>query len=188
MTLLTPILGLVLLVTATTAQILTTGKPAIPACGLTCGKGSSPLQQAITACGGESASNQQIWSCFCQSAYLKSLYSTPNGICDAFCTDPAQNQQIMAWYTGNCGTDLGASEHAEQAGASSAAGAAPTTQATGAAAAGTTTTGKPKATGITLTNGNGIGDHAPADGTYQQPGGWWANHYVSKSNSFGIHY
>jgi hypothetical protein len=97
----------------------------LPTCAQTC----TLLNQAAQACSGTATANQATWACFCQSGYLTGLYSSPSGICDAFCTDPAQNQQVMTWYTGNCGTDNGASEHADDgsgAGQTTAA-AAPTT-------------------------------------------------------------
>jgi hypothetical protein len=150
---------------AASAQLL--AAQGLPACAQSC----TLLNQAATACGGLQSANQQIWSCFCQSAYLTGLKSSPSGICDAFCTDPSQNQQVMTWYTGNCGSDNGASEHADNGSggqttvvitstSTSATPTAPTTATRGAA------TASPTSSSVT--------------GNRKQPegGSWWDNHWV----------
>ncbi|KAL1584840.1 hypothetical protein WHR41_06627 [Cladosporium halotolerans] len=146
------------------AQLLAQG---LPACAQSC----TLLNQAAQACGGTASANQAIWACFCQSAYLSTLYSTPNGICDAFCTDPSQNQQVMTWYQGNCGTDNGASEHADNGSGgqttvtmTSTSTSSSSSSTSNAAAAGAT------ATGSSSTDSQGF-DREP------QEGGWWHNHW-----------
>lgn len=147
------------------AQLLAQG---LPACAQTC----TLLNQAATACSGLQSANQGTWACFCQSAYLKTLYSSPSGICDAFCTDPAQNQQVMTWYQSNCGTDNGASEHADNGSggqttvvitstSTSANPAAPTTATRGAAA--------------TASSGSSAQN---ANRKQSEGGSWWDNHWV----------
>ncbi|KAK3109667.1 hypothetical protein LTR53_016827 [Teratosphaeriaceae sp. CCFEE 6253] len=104
-----PPLLLLLAATTATAQLLTNGNSQLPSCATGC----ALLQQAAQACGGTTTASQTIWSCFCQSGYLVSLYSSPSGICDASCTAASDNQRVMTWFTTNCGTDHGASEHAD---------------------------------------------------------------------------
>ncbi|KAK3109564.1 hypothetical protein LTR53_017052 [Teratosphaeriaceae sp. CCFEE 6253] len=134
---------LLLLAATATAQLLTNGNSQLPSCATGC----ALLQQAAQACGGTTTASQTIWSCFCQSGYLVSLYSSPAGICDASCTAASDNQQVMTWFTTNCGTDHGASEHA---GAGSGGGttvvvitstSTPASAATGAALPSTTASG-----------------------------------------------
>lgn len=144
------------------AQLLAQG---LPACAQSC----TLLNQAAQACNGVASANQNTWACFCQSGYLKTLYSSPSGICDAFCTDPAQNQQVMTWYQTNCGSDNGASEHPDNGSggqttvvitstSTSANPAAPTTATRGAAS--------------TASSGAQTGNR-------KQPeeGSWWDNHW-----------
>lgn len=148
------------------AQLLAQG---LPACAQSC----TLLNQAAQACGGTASANQAIWACFCQSAYLTTLKSTPNGVCDAFCPDPAQNQQVMSWYQGNCGSDNGASEHADNGSGgqttvtltSTSTSATPSASNTVAAGAAATTTSSP---------------HSQSSNQRKpQEGGWWENHWVS---------
>ncbi|KAK1083718.1 hypothetical protein LTR33_003093 [Friedmanniomyces endolithicus] len=104
----TRLLFAALITTTTTAQLLTNGNTQLPSCASNC----PLLAQAEQACGGTTSATQAIWSCFCQSGYLTSLYNSPAGICDAVCTSPSDNQQVMTWFTTNCGKDDAASEHA----------------------------------------------------------------------------
>lgn len=150
------------------AQLLAQGLP-------TCAQSCTTLNQAAQACNGVASANQNTWACFCQSGYLKSLYSSPSGICDAFCTDPSQNQQVMTWYQTNCGSDNGASEHADNGSggqttvvitstSTSANPAAPTTATRGAAS--TASSGSNAQTG---------------NRKQSEEGSWWDNHWVRKS-------
>jgi len=148
------------------AQIL--AQEGLPACAQSC----TLLNQAAQACSGTASANQATWACFCQSGYLTSLYSSPSGICDAFCTDPSQNQQVMTWYTGNCGTDNGASEHADDgSGGQNTATAAPTTSTATPGAPATTTRGT--ATSASSSAGAQTGNRQQED-----EGSWWDNHWV----------
>jgi hypothetical protein len=150
------------------AQLLAQGLP-------TCAQSCTLLNQAATACSGLQSANQGTWACFCQSGYLKSLYSSPSGICDAFCMDPSQNQQVMTWYQTNCGTDNGASEHADSGSggqttlvitstSTSAASTAPATATRGAAA--------------TASSGS---NSQTANRKQPEGGSWWDNHWVRES-------
>lgn len=147
------------------AQLLAQGLP-------TCAQSCTLLNQAAQACGGTASANQAIWACFCQSGYLTSLYDSPSGICDAFCTDPSQNQQVMSWYQGNCGSDNGASEHADNGGGQTTVVITSTsTSATPGVAAPTTNTAataRPASTSAVP-----AGSRRPAD-----EGSWWDNHWV----------
>lgn len=40
-------------------------------------------------------------SCFCQSAFLQPLFTSPNGVCDEFCAQP-ELDRIWEWFTGLC--------------------------------------------------------------------------------------
>ncbi|KAK4996812.1 hypothetical protein LTR66_003660, partial [Elasticomyces elasticus] len=82
-------------------QLLVYGANALPACAQQC----SLLQQAQAVCvpPAAPATNQAAYeSCFCQSAYLRTLYTTPNGVCDAFCTAQSDLVQIQQWYIRSC--------------------------------------------------------------------------------------
>jgi hypothetical protein len=137
----------------------------LPTCAQTC----TFLNQAAQACSGTASANQATWACFCQSGYLTGLYSSPTGICDAFCTDPTQNQQVMTWYTGNCGTDNGASEHADDG----SGGGQPTV-----AAAPTTTAATPATTTRAATSASSSSGSQTANRTQGEEGSWWDNHWV----------
>lgn len=147
------------------AQLLGQG---LPACAQSC----TLLNQAAQACGGTASANQAIWSCFCQSAYLTGLHSSASGVCDAFCTDPSQNQQVATWYQSNCGNDNGASEHADDGSGgqttvtltSTSTSATPSTSSTAAADA--------AATATSSTNSQSSNSKEP------QEGSWWDNHWV----------
>ncbi|KAK5114021.1 hypothetical protein LTR85_010327 [Meristemomyces frigidus] len=146
----------------TSAQLLTNGNSQLPSCATGC----QNLINAAQACGGTTTANQQIWSCFCQSAYLKTLYTSATGTCDSACTNPADNQQVMTWYTSNCGTDDGASEHIDVTTViitTTSASAAATVAASGSAASLPTTT----ASGGTVDP-----DSNTSDGK-----SWWNAHY-----------
>lgn len=147
-------------------QLLAQGLP-------TCAQPCTLLNQAAQACGGTASANQAIWACFCQSGYLSSLYNSPSGICDAFCTDPSQNQQVMTWYQGNCGSDNGASEHADNGsgGQTTVVITSTSTSATPGVAgptSNTAATARPASTSAVP-----AGSRRPAD-----EGSWWDNHWV----------
>lgn len=165
-----PSLLLTLSITAASAQLLTDGNSQLPSCATNC----PLLNQAAQACGGTQSADQQIWSCFCQSAYLTTLKTSPSGICDGVCTSSNDNQQLMTWYNTNCGSDYGASEHAgSQTGAS--ASASTTSAATGTAAVQTRTDAAQPTTSTFSTAGAGsVG--ADDDDSYK--GSWWHAHYV----------
>jgi len=66
----------------------------LPACAQQCTYLTQAQAACISAAGGEQA-------CFCQSAYLTTLKQSPNGLCDAFCTQPDLDR-IYSWYTQLC--------------------------------------------------------------------------------------
>ncbi|KAL3456491.1 hypothetical protein BJX64DRAFT_40213 [Aspergillus heterothallicus] len=72
-----------------------------PACGLTCPN----LIQADDACTPPTAavSNQQTYvTCFCQSALLTTLQSSPWGTCDTVCVTEADATLLQQWYVNFC--------------------------------------------------------------------------------------
>ncbi|KAI7479429.1 hypothetical protein KC357_g4228 [Hortaea werneckii] len=163
--------ALVFLITSTTAQLLADGTSQFPACAASC----PLLVQAAQACGGTQTASQQIWSCFCQSGYLTSLKSSPNGICDGVCgAGTSENQQVMTWYNSNCGSDFGASEHPD-----TNSGGATTTSA-GAAGTSSSTLATVGTSGVAAlpTTSASSGQVSGDDGdetSYE--GSWWDAHY-----------
>lgn len=72
-----------------------------PQCAYAC----TLLEQAQTICLPPSAlvTSQSIYNtCFCQSGLLQPFYSTPNGVCDQFCPNPADLVTLQNWYKGFC--------------------------------------------------------------------------------------
>ena len=152
------------------AQLLTNGNSQFPQCASTC----TLLNQAAQACGGTASANQAIWACFCQSAYLTSLKSSPTGICDAFCTNPTDNQQVMTWFNSNCGQDNGASEHPDSgtnAGATTVVITSTSSAVVGPSSA-NVASNAPSATSASGT--------VASDADAQQNGSWFSNHWVRK--------
>lgn len=92
-------LFLTILSNAASAQLISQGNGALPACGQRCAGLMSPQSQ----CGSS-------WACFCSRVWASS-----NGIlasvCASSCPNPADNAAVSAWYAANCGSDNGASEH-----------------------------------------------------------------------------
>ncbi|WPG99041.1 Hypothetical protein R9X50_00184600 [Acrodontium crateriforme] len=153
--------------TTTSAQLLTNGNSQLPACASTC----TLLNQAAQACGGTAAANQAIWACFCQSGYLVPLYTSGSGICEQFCPNPTDNQQVETWYKSNCGTDHGASEHADPDSGSGATTVVITSTSTAAAGStATTSTTSPSSTA-------GFSGSNTSTSTVQQSGGWFSTHW-----------
>ncbi|KAF1815008.1 hypothetical protein P152DRAFT_242265 [Eremomyces bilateralis CBS 781.70] len=73
----------------------------LPQCAVDC----AALNQANTGCVPPSApvTDQGIYqSCMCQSTFLVTLYSTPDGVCDAECTSSGDRQRLKEWYVGLC--------------------------------------------------------------------------------------
>ena len=150
--------------------VLSDGNSQLPTCGQTC----PLLVQAAQACSATDVASQGAWVCFCQSAYLVNLRSSATGICDSTCSG-ADLQQVSTWYTTNCGSDNGASEHpgsGTATTATAAGGAAATTADDGTTAAATSASSS-TSYGQNDLNGIGIGADKPAT--------WWQNHYVSTS-------
>lgn len=166
------ILLLPLLASLTSAQqnVLVNGNSQLPTCAQSC----QPLIQANAACSG-TGSVQAAWTCFCQSAYLTTLKTTAVGVCDTACTDATQNAQVQTWYTKNCGSDFGVSEHADD----SAAGTTTTTAAAAGAAATTASTAANANAGTTAASSvDGTGTTAFNPTSNNTGGDWWSSHYV----------
>ncbi|KAI9728931.1 MAG: hypothetical protein M1828_000016 [Chrysothrix sp. TS-e1954] len=88
------------------SQLLNYASGDLPACARNCGL----LNQAQTACvppAAAKATQQQYESCFCQSAYLTPLKSSPN-LCQSVCTSASDNTQIQSWYSNLCSKGVGA--------------------------------------------------------------------------------
>ncbi|MCJ1304362.1 hypothetical protein MMC08_007174 [Hypocenomyce scalaris] len=98
---LTKILLLAVLATMSAAQQATILPATLPACAAQC----TPLDQAQTGCVPPAApvTNQATYqSCFCQSAYLSSLYASgASTLCGAACS-AADMSSIQSWYQGFC--------------------------------------------------------------------------------------
>lgn len=78
----------------------------LPSCASSC----SALTQAQTSCNGASNVDAQAWSCFCQAVWANSAGALTT-MCATTCTSPSDNTLVEQWYTQNCGSDNGASEH-----------------------------------------------------------------------------
>lgn len=127
----------ILLPVASAQQLLQYGAGQLP----TCAQGCTLLQQAQAACTPPQApatSQQQYLSCFCQSAYLRTLYQSPNGVCDASCAQ-SDLSQIQSWYTGLCKN--GAAPPAATTSSTSAPGTSSTSPVTTVSPTPTTTVG-----------------------------------------------
>ncbi|KAI9788947.1 MAG: hypothetical protein M1833_002790 [Piccolia ochrophora] len=87
------------LAAAQSTQLLDFSPGALPACAQAC----TPLYSAQGACvavpGGAATPDPK--ACFCQSAYLQSLYSTQAGLCDTACPPDALGQ-IRTWFNAQC--------------------------------------------------------------------------------------
>ena len=165
----TRLLFAALITTNTTAQLLTHGNTQLPSCASNC----PLLAQAEQACGGTTSATQAIWSCFCQSGYLTSLYNSPAGICDAVCTSPSDNQQVMTWFTTNCGKDDAASEHA--AAGSGGGGGGGTTV---VVVTSTSTSAIATGTGAVLPSTTASGGTVEPDVHTSSGRTWWDLHWV----------
>ncbi|KAK5173325.1 uncharacterized protein LTR77_002006 [Saxophila tyrrhenica] len=103
---LTTLLPAVLLPLASAQVLSDTSNGQLPQCGQSC----SVLTQAQSACGGTSADDAQAWSCFCRQVWSGSGGDLTT-MCANSCSSPSDNTQVSQWYTQNCGSDNGASEH-----------------------------------------------------------------------------
>jgi hypothetical protein len=82
----------------------TSASSSFPACALSC----TLLQQAQSACVPPEASvtNQATYvNCFCQSGYLTTLHSSPNGVCDSSCPGASDRQLLESWYNNFCSSN-----------------------------------------------------------------------------------
>ena len=97
------IITTVVLASVATAQIVVpqAASDTFPACALSC----TPLLTAQSACvpPAAPATDQATYvSCFCQSGYLTTLHSSPDGTCDQWCTVETDRQELMSWYNNLC--------------------------------------------------------------------------------------
>jgi len=97
--------SILLIAIATTAwsQVIvpTTGTDTFPACAASC----PLLLQAQTSCLPPAApvADQATYdSCFCQSALLQPLKSSPWGVCGVVCPTQVDTAALQAWYGGYC--------------------------------------------------------------------------------------
>ena len=105
-----------------------------PQCGFSC----TQLTSAAASCQADPSGQQAIiTSCFCQSALLTSLHTSPNGVCDAACTNAGDLSSLMNWYNNFC------------ASGGQASGQTPTTTSSGTNPTGTSTTAVSTATAST---------------------------------------
>ncbi|KAK6443134.1 hypothetical protein LTR95_000651 [Oleoguttula sp. CCFEE 5521] len=150
---------------STSSGVLQTPNSPLPACASSC----QILQQAATACGGLTASSQNIWVCFCQSAYLTTLYQSGEGTCADTCATSAERDTLRVWYNQECGTDKGFSEHQGQG------------QGQGTTTVVLASTSSSAAAGATGTSGSGTGGTSGGSVTsgisQGQSGGWFKLHW-----------
>ena len=77
----------------------TTPTPAFPACAFSC----SNLNAASSYClqTNVGASQETVDSCFCQRAEVTPFYTSPTGICDAFCVE-SDRSLLQEWFRDTC--------------------------------------------------------------------------------------
>jgi hypothetical protein len=75
------------------------GTSSFPACAVNC----AVLQQAQTACQPSATTQLAFEQCFCTSAFLGALYSTPDAICTAECPTASDRTLLQSWYSSFCG-------------------------------------------------------------------------------------
>ncbi len=93
LTLLHPVSGQSIIPTSSSGQF--------PGCALGC----TVLLQAQSSCVPPNVptSNSITYeNCFCQSASLQPLYSTPDSVCAGECTIESDRDQLRAWFTNFC--------------------------------------------------------------------------------------
>ncbi|KAF2090532.1 hypothetical protein K490DRAFT_61851 [Saccharata proteae CBS 121410] len=132
---------------------------ALPSCASSC----TDLTTAQAGCVPPAAAvtNQQTYtSCFCQSAFLTSLYQTGSTVCSAACPDAGDQTKIQQWYVGFCRDGTGGVSSSAAASSAAATG-------TSSAAAGTAT----GSTGAVTSDGN-----SGSSGNGEQ-GSWISTHY-----------
>lgn len=133
--------------TMTTAQLLTQGNGNLPSCASSC----SILTAAQSQCGSN-------WNCFCTTVWANSNHALTT-MCASACTSATDNSAINTWYTANCGSDNGASEH-------------------GGSGSGVASSSANAATSTSTTNSGGTSASGPNDVDQGQPT-WWDGHWVS---------
>lgn len=154
---------LTLLSSLTSAQLLHNSNGQLPSCARRC----SVLTQAQSSCGGRSSTSLSTWSCFC-AAVWKNSNESPSTMCSSECTNPSDNTAVGTWYTENCGSDNGASEHSGSSGGNGG-GSAPAGSSAAPAPSASTAAG----TGVTTTPG--LNESSCS--------GWWHCHWVRHSIS-----
>lgn len=132
----------------------------LPSCASSC----PTLTQAQSSCNGGSNADAQAWSCFCQTVWANSGGALTT-MCTTTCTNPSDNTLIDQWYTANCGSDNGASEHgsSSNSGNNGNSGSAPSSSAAGS---GPSTTAN-------------AGTSASNASSSSCSGGWFSCHWVS---------
>lgn len=99
----TPALAVLLAPLLSSAQsIIPSGASGnFPACAANC----AVLQQAQSTCAaqtGQQSSALNTENCFCQSATLQALYSTPDAVCVAECPTESDRVGLRTWFTSFC--------------------------------------------------------------------------------------
>nr|POE63293.1 hypothetical protein CFP56_04196 [Quercus suber] len=164
--------SLVVLASTGAAQLLASGNGQLPTCGSNCAQ----LIEAAGVCGGTTSADQAVWTCFCSSASLTTLYNSPTGICDASCTTASDNRQVMAWFVSNCGTDFGSSEHAPNGGTTTVV-----ITSTRAPSSAGSTASVSKASGASLPSTTAQAGVVASEDAPNEDDNWWNTHYVRRS-------
>ena len=153
--------NLFLLAATASAQLLAQGNGNLPSCGQSC----ATLTSAQQTCSGGSSASLSAWSCFCQTVWTASGGALTT-MCASSCANPSDNTAISTWYTNNCGSDNGQSEHGGGSGTNNNGGAAPSASASSA----------PSATANSGANSGGAYAPTCAD--------WWSCHWVGSCIPF----
>ena len=165
-----PLFTLILLAhLALAQQTSTTLLPGDPPCAQTC----SILVQAQSACvppAAQPASQDTYKSCFCQSAFLGPLRSTPQqNLCAGQCPDSDWGK-VTGWFEGFCGGG------GANGGGNSGGGGQTTTstQAAGPTSSASSSAAGSSATGAAASQSNANVDDASAAANYTDGKSWYA--------------
>lgn len=146
------ITALLLSASLASAQLLTNGIGSLPSCGQSC----SVLTAASSSCGSS-------WSCFCQNVWKNSNHDL-TAVCASSCgAGSTDNAAVSTWYTTNCGSDNGVSEHSSGNSGSTNGGG-------GTNAATTSASIVPTSSASAVSSATGANDQPCAS--------WWDCHWV----------
>ena len=154
--------ALLALAPLTSAQYLSNQQyGTLPSCASNCPALTTPQQQC----------SANDWACFCSGVWSQ-IQSAPSQICSQTCTSPQDVTQAYQWYTQNCGSDNGASEHGGSNSGSGNSGSNGNNNNGGSGGSGTSSSSPSQSSSSTSSSGSNE-DNVPSS--------WWDGHWVSIS-------